>query len=161
MVVLFLYMIVALLHTAWTVSRGKSSACWDSLTEIVVLAQNSKPSENLKNTCAGMKYTTTFAKKVRVRPTKMGMSSKQTDHLELKVEEEEEMIGDSEMDCIAPGNSSAELGMTSRDRNPSDVSQLSHPSTWPSFRPQHSASTQTLTTNTIPAIPLSQPHSHY
>ena len=155
--VLFLHMAVAVLHIMWTVGRGKSSASWDSLTEIVVLAQNSKPANSLQNTCAGMKYSQTFAKKVSIRPTRSFVNGKDADHLELLVEEEE-IVGDNELNHIAPVTYLRESGVTFRARNVSDVSQLSHSSTWPSHRHSSTVSIQS-TTHEPPIDAISQPHT--
>lgn len=53
--VLFTYTLMALTHTFLLIFERKSSACWDSLEELVVLCKNSMPEPNggLKNTCGG------------------------------------------------------------------------------------------------------------
>lgn len=53
--VLFAYTLMALTHTFFLIFKRKSSACWDSLEELVVLCKNSRPEPNggLKNTCGG------------------------------------------------------------------------------------------------------------
>ncbi|KAL8748045.1 MAG: hypothetical protein Q9190_000130 [Brigantiaea leucoxantha] len=89
LVVLFLHMTIAVLHTFWIVARGKSSACWDSITEILLLAQNSQPAfRALGNTAAGVKHSSTFGKIVTIKPTRKPGSS-ELDHLELLCEDEE------------------------------------------------------------------------
>ena len=89
MVVLVLHMAAALVHTTWTLYRRESSGCWDSVTEILVLAQNSRPAYNtLRNTAAGIECSSTFAKKMTIRPTKLP-DSENADHLEFLYEEEE------------------------------------------------------------------------
>ena len=62
-------------------STGISSTCWDSISELTVLAVNSAPTEALRNTCAGIRELHIFQLPVRVVavPDKEGDGS----HLEL------------------------------------------------------------------------------
>lgn len=142
MVVLFLHIAVATLHTVWTVGRGKSSACWDSVTEILVLAQNSKPAyRSLRNTAAGLQHSYTFAKKISIRPTKLP-NAQEADHLEFLLEEEEvhaenEMI-DMEQPSLPPSQS-AKSSVVHVDESSSGLANISHPSTWPTYRRHSSA----------------------
>ncbi|KAL9020507.1 MAG: hypothetical protein Q9185_002280 [Variospora sp. 1 TL-2023] len=61
--VLLLHILIALVHSAWLILwTGESSGCWDSVTELVVLAQNSQPAfAALGNAAAGIKRSLTFA----------------------------------------------------------------------------------------------------
>ncbi|KAI4234521.1 MAG: hypothetical protein L6R40_006726 [Gallowayella cf. fulva] len=112
MVVLLLHILIALAHVGWILSRGESSGCWDSVIELLVLAQNSKPAMTaLANTAAGIKYSATFAKHVNIRSTG-------ENHLEMVFEEGEEAVTDSEMVDL-------DRNSTHSDR------RISHPSTWP------------------------------
>ena len=142
MVVLFLHMAVATLHTVWTAGRGKSSACWDSITEIVVLAQNSKPAYRaLRNTAAGLQHSYTFAKKVSIRPTKLP-NAREADHLELLFEEEE-LYGENEMIDMEqpnlPHSQSAKSSVAHIDEASSGLANVLHPLTWPTYRQHGSA----------------------
>jgi len=66
--VLFAHLLIALLHTTWTLYTRHSYACWDTITEMLVLAQQSDPAKTgLDNTCAGIQLGETFRKKVRIR----------------------------------------------------------------------------------------------
>ena len=66
--VLLSHIVLALGHTVWLIYRRQSSACWDTITELVTLAQNSHPAHAvLKNTSAGIKCIGTFAKVAKVR----------------------------------------------------------------------------------------------
>ena len=137
MVVLFLHMAVATSHTIWTVGRGKSSACWDSITEILVLAQNSKPAyRSLQNTAAGLQHSYTFAKRVSIRPTKLP-NAQEPDHLEL-VFEEEEIHAEDEMTHMErpnrPVSSSAKSSTAHIDEPSTASAEILHPSTWPTLR---------------------------
>ena len=144
--VLLLHMVFAILHTAWTVGRSKSSACWDSVTEMIVLAQNSRPAHSaLQNTAAGVRHTSTFAKKITIRPTKLPTEN-DSNHLELLFEEEESHM-EREMEAVPvlhPGkSSSATIGPS--DDSSSGQAIISHPSTWPSYRRESNAvSTQSF-----------------
>ena len=158
MVVLFLHVVVALLHTAWTVGRGRSSGCWDTLTEIVILAHNSKPTDSLHNSGAGVKQTRTFAKKISIRPTGLGGSTDSCDRLELLVEEEE-ISGDIELRCpVSKAGSEAKSG-TFRPRKISNVSQISQSQTWPVYtqhdrRPPEDDSADAISLPRTPLLPL-------
>ena len=64
------HMFLALSHTTWLLGTGRSSSCWDSITELVALVQNSRPAPIvLKNTCAGIKRKHTFSIRARIRAT--------------------------------------------------------------------------------------------
>ena len=161
MLVLFLHMAVATAHTIWTTFRRKSSACWDSVTEILVLAQNSKPAHHaLRNTAAGLQQSHTFAKKVSIRPTKLP-NAQEADHVEL-IFEEEEMHTENEMIDIERQeplySKSAKGSVVHVNETSSGVHSMLHPSTWPMYRrnssvPSMSSSEQLNDTQT------SRPHS--
>ncbi|KAL9598849.1 MAG: hypothetical protein Q9179_003774, partial [Wetmoreana sp. 5 TL-2023] len=80
MAVLLLHILIALLHTIWIFWKRELSSCWDSIVEILLLTQNSRPTPVLQNTAAGIKYSRTFAKQVAIRPT--NMYNDRQDHLE-------------------------------------------------------------------------------
>jgi hypothetical protein len=66
--VLLGHILLALGHTIWLLYRRQSSGCWDTITELVTLAQNSRPAHKvLKNTSTGIKYLGTFAKVGKIR----------------------------------------------------------------------------------------------
>ena len=148
MIVLFLHMGFAILHTAWTIGRGKSSACWDSTTEIMLLAQNSKPAlQALKNTAAGVQHSSTFAKKVIVRPAKLSDVG-EADHLELLLQEESAKA-ENEMIDISPLNVGPSHSAMSSDVQVkaqfADAADIQDPSAWPTCRPHdHAPSTPLL-----------------
>jgi hypothetical protein len=71
--VLIGHLVLALGHTAYLLIRRQSSGCWDTIVELLVLAQNSRPPRSaLKNTGAGIKSLETFAKVAKVRVTRKG-----------------------------------------------------------------------------------------
>ena len=150
MIVLFLHMGFALLHTAWTVGQGKSSACWDSTdstTEIVALAQNSKPAFlALKNTAAGVQYSSTFAKKVIVRPTKQSDVG-EADHLELLLQEEAQ-AENGMINISLPKDGPSQLATSSDVQvgaQLADTANTQHSSTRPTYRRHsHAPSTPLL-----------------
>lgn len=89
MAALLLHILIALLHMVWVFWRRESSGCWDSITELVVLAQNSRPAFSaLQNTAAGIKHSSTFAQQVVIRPTKICDDDADADHLEMIYQEE-------------------------------------------------------------------------
>ena len=162
MLVLILHMLVAASHTIWTIGRGKSSACWDSITEIVVLAQNSKPAPAaLQNTAAGVQQTHTYAKKISIRPTKPSMRE-EADHVELCFHEEEIQTANDLTELEELSHASTEhLKPQSHhlDEVPLETSDMLHPSTWPTHR-RHSSVISVLSSQQQLGDPqLSRPHS--
>ena len=61
------YILLALAHTAWALYRRVSSSAWDSITELLVLCQNSPPSAVLHNTSTGIHRLATYTKMVKLR----------------------------------------------------------------------------------------------
>lgn len=64
--ILMLHVLLALLHTIYSLRSGLSSSSWDSVTELIALAMNSTPSDALKNTCAGIDLPSTMGLPVRI-----------------------------------------------------------------------------------------------
>lgn len=124
--VLLLHILIALVHSAWIILwTGESSGCWDSVIELVVLAQNSRPAFSaLGNTGAGIKRSSTFAKKVNIRPTKAPKA--RPDYVELIYEDEE---------VPADRGERMELREYSTDNAILQSKRMVHPSTWPVRRP--------------------------
>ena len=168
MIVLCLHTAVAIAHTIWIIGRKKSSASWDSVTEILVLAQNSQPAyKALQNTAAGVQHSKTFAKKVVIRPTKLP-SEHSLDHLEFIVDEEtvqadnelKEMQATNEFPTIT--SDSVEEHVAS-SRGSGNVPQAS---TWPTYRRHSNA--PSLWSSSQPAerpisttdLPLLEPAVH-
>ncbi|GIZ47633.1 hypothetical protein CKM354_001072000 [Cercospora kikuchii] len=71
--VVCIYMALATAHIFWLLYCGNwvSSGAWDTVTELLVLCQNSPPSvpSGLENTSAGVHRLGTYAKLVKVRAT--------------------------------------------------------------------------------------------
>ncbi|KAL8658345.1 MAG: hypothetical protein Q9202_007581 [Teloschistes flavicans] len=132
MAVLLLHIMIATAHVVWILWRGESSGCWDSIAEMLVLAQNSRPAFiALGNTAAGIKHSHTFAEQVTIRPTRASNDS-QHDHLEMIYEgethggQENEMMNLDEVRDVNDNH-----GAPTRPR------RVSHPSTRP-IRGHHS-----------------------
>jgi hypothetical protein len=71
--VLLGHIILAIGDALWFLYKRQSSGCWDTITELVTLAQNSRPAYAvLKNTSTGIKCIETFAKVVKIRVVKDG-----------------------------------------------------------------------------------------
>ena len=139
MAVLFLHIAIAASHCVWSVARGKSSACWDSITEIMVIAQNSKPAfQALENTAAGVQYLSTFSKKVVVRPAKLP-DSQEADHIQFQLMEEQEGA-ENEMAELDPPSleptESVESSVVELNNLSPETVGLLHPNTWPTREPQ-------------------------
>ncbi|KAJ9609546.1 hypothetical protein H2200_005873 [Cladophialophora chaetospira] len=83
MVVLLAHTILASGHIILVMAKGQSSDSWDSISELVALAQNSRPSYiALANTAAGISETRTYGRlaKIRAKPT---IERAGGDHVEL------------------------------------------------------------------------------
>ena len=133
MIVLFLHIALAAFHSVWLITRGKSSACWDSMTEIMAIAQNSKPAiRSLENTAAGIQYSSTFSKRVIVSPAKLP-GSQEDSHLEFEIIEEET---DMEKKMVELELSDVEIDQSTRSSNiesdgqPLETIKLLHSKTW-------------------------------
>lgn len=84
--VLLTHLIIALSHTVWILYRREASGCWDTVTELITLSQNSRPAPTaLRNTCAGIKELNTFGQVARINVTESANGS--DDHLELVFDE--------------------------------------------------------------------------
>lgn len=78
MVVLLLHIIVALAHTLYTFFTRLSSGSWDTVEELLVLAQVSRTdTTDLRNTGAGIKRFSTMALNARVRASGSGAGGKE------------------------------------------------------------------------------------
>ncbi|KAL8649587.1 MAG: hypothetical protein Q9226_005519 [Calogaya cf. arnoldii] len=90
MAVMLFHLIIALAHTIFCVYRGTSSGCWDTIAELLTLAQNSQPSTvPLRNTAAGIKRGGTFSKKARIRTVGL-KAGVQREQVELVYEDDKE-----------------------------------------------------------------------
>ncbi|KAI4180028.1 MAG: hypothetical protein L6R41_007495 [Letrouitia leprolyta] len=128
--VLLLHILIALMHIAWLVHTRESSGCWDSVLELVVLAQNSRPAASaLANTAAGIKHSSTFAKKVCIRPTNLP-GQPRLNHLEMIYDEGAKIADSAEMTNLQENN----VGDSAIHPE-----QIAHPSTWPVRRHRVSA----------------------
>jgi hypothetical protein len=77
-VVLLAYCMMVAIHIGFVIWTRSSSTSWDSVSEVVALAMQSKPSDKLGNTCAGINSTGVFTNNVRIIRT-----GPRRDHLEL------------------------------------------------------------------------------
>ncbi|USP81540.1 hypothetical protein yc1106_08814 [Curvularia clavata] len=82
--VLFLHLTMALAHMLFSIIRRRSSSCWDSVPELISLAQQSSPSKvALENTTTGIERMSTFKKRARIR-----VSGSNSQHVELVFDED-------------------------------------------------------------------------
>lgn len=66
---LSLHIIVAIAHTTRLLLTERSSACWETFEEFVLLAQVSKTdTDDVANCCAGIKISSTMGLNARIRP---------------------------------------------------------------------------------------------
>ncbi|KAJ8107864.1 hypothetical protein OPT61_g8572 [Boeremia exigua] len=80
--VVLLHLVVAAAHTALLLVRRKSSACWDSVPELLALAHQSEPSAAaLQNTATGIERLRTFRQRAWIR-----VSARSEKHVELAFE---------------------------------------------------------------------------
>lgn len=68
--ILTLYTIFALTHCLYSAWSGIHSSAWDTVSDVVALAVNSRLAPELQNTCAGVRKMHTFANPVRVAATR-------------------------------------------------------------------------------------------
>ena len=83
LVILFFYCTVTIFHIVWSIGTGVSSSAWDSISEIVALAINSRPAYELQNTCSGIRGMDVFKHRVRVASTDFQSTENGSMHLEL------------------------------------------------------------------------------
>lgn len=114
--------------------RGKSSARWDSVTEIMVLAQILKASmKALQNTAAGIQRSATFSKNVVVWKMKLH-DIQEADHLEFLLNEEAADTGSEMVDLPpqSPGLSQSEQSSVAQaDQQRLETANLLPPPTMP------------------------------
>ena len=82
MVVAGLYVLLVVSHLAWLSLYQVSSSAWDSVTELVVLCQNSPPTAVLRGTSAGIGPLRTYKKMVRLCAIR-GADDKDDEHVIL------------------------------------------------------------------------------
>ncbi|KAI4139601.1 MAG: hypothetical protein L6R39_006202, partial [Caloplaca ligustica] len=80
-VVLLLYCAFVVAHFTYSMVSGISSTSWDSISEFLVLAVNSAPSIQLRNTCAGIQQMAVFQIPVRILTSRDAEGAE--DHLGL------------------------------------------------------------------------------
>ncbi|KAL8692361.1 MAG: hypothetical protein Q9218_002612 [Villophora microphyllina] len=79
--VLLIYCALVVAHFCYATISGVSSTSWDSIAELVVLAVNSSPTTQLRNTCAGITQLSVFRTPIRILTGKD--VNDEEDHLEL------------------------------------------------------------------------------
>lgn len=68
---LLIHMLMAVSHIVYLMSTGKSSSAWESMSELLVLAQNSRPAPTaLRNANVGVKRLKTYSRIARVYAVK-------------------------------------------------------------------------------------------
>lgn len=65
--VLSMHAVLAAAHMAWLIARRRTSRTWDSVAELIALAQNSAPSRVLDHTSAGIERWSTFSRIAHIR----------------------------------------------------------------------------------------------
>lgn len=100
MTVLLTHMLLVLFYAVWLAHKRRLSQCWDSIPELIALAQNSKPAcIALQNTGGGIALARTMQRmaKIQVRPN---LSEPELyDHVELVFENELMQTGASFIDA--------------------------------------------------------------
>jgi hypothetical protein len=96
--ILIAHMCLAFLHTLYLLTWRRSSDCWDSITELLVLSQNSPAAFGIRNVSAGIKDISTFARVAKIQATLPGTDLDGEDnvgHVELHFGEQEEKVPES------------------------------------------------------------------
>jgi len=84
--ILATYLLIAVLYTAGMLYKAESSKSWDSLCEIIAIAHGSRPSQLLRNTCAGIRSAGTLRNNVRIgvaKPSSHKKGEEATEELQL------------------------------------------------------------------------------
>jgi hypothetical protein len=106
------HLLLALGHTVYIVlAPDHSSSCWDSISELVVLAQQSPRSGLLENTCAGVRRLQTFGHRVRVVNSKEDVDSLE---LSFSTKSEANPLPDT---IIEPGHLYGDEALDSEEAN--------------------------------------------
>jgi hypothetical protein len=87
LLILMLYCLVVVPYVLFTLTTGRSSRIWGTMSGFTALAINSTPTEALRNTSAGIDRVQTFRNTISVREVETN------DRLELVFEKEEEKGG--------------------------------------------------------------------
>ncbi|KAF8850522.1 hypothetical protein BDZ45DRAFT_751682 [Acephala macrosclerotiorum] len=83
MAALFVHIVFALSHTIWILTKKETSTSWDSVSKLLVLAQNPRPiASGLKNASANIKHLQTYSQKAKIRATQPP-GYEDYDHVEL------------------------------------------------------------------------------
>lgn len=97
--ILMLYCLVVVVHIYFSLRSGLSSASWDSMAEMMALGMNSRPTNSLQNTCAGIRTIEVFKERVRIVPTAglvdelgKGSYNGERGHLELLFLKDSEVV---------------------------------------------------------------------
>lgn len=83
--VVVLYMLVALAHTIWVLTKGVTSSSWDTVTELLALALQSPAPDSLRGSGAGIERLGTYRRLTRLRV----MREEGEDRLVLVIEEQD------------------------------------------------------------------------
>ena len=68
--VVLIYMLMALAHTIWVVTKGVTSSSWDTVTELLALALQSPESDSLRGSGAGIERLGTYGRLTKLRAIK-------------------------------------------------------------------------------------------
>ncbi|KIX02441.1 uncharacterized protein Z518_08382 [Rhinocladiella mackenziei CBS 650.93] len=105
-IALFLtHIVLASCHVIFMVGKGQSSSAWDSISELLVLAQNSRPpTKALRNTNAGIQRLNTYSQIARLYVVKIkpSTSCQQNEDDDNNNVSNVELIFDEEMDDENP-----------------------------------------------------------
>ncbi|KAL8754927.1 MAG: hypothetical protein Q9184_004956 [Pyrenodesmia sp. 2 TL-2023] len=74
--VVVIYMLIALAHTIWVVTKGITSSSWDTMTELLSLALQSPASKALRGTGAGIERLETYQRIMKLRVRDEGKDAK-------------------------------------------------------------------------------------
>jgi hypothetical protein len=153
MTVLFVHIAFALSHTIWILCSRETSDSWDSVSKIIVLAQNSRPSVGiLKNASANIDHLETYSQKAKIRATQV-QGSEGFDHVELIFSGEDiQKVNDSHeltegVNPQAPDVPDTDNSTRFFDEPTSDLlfnDQHHYPQTWPGIASNGNSSTVTF-----------------
>lgn len=159
--VLLFHIVIASFHTVWMTFIRETSHGWDSMLEILVLAQNSQPSVSiLKNISVGIDRLKTYSRRAKIRATQPA-GHDNFDHIEMIFSQEDhENSMDGHEQTGTAGNELSDLPAKDDhvqahiSRQPPDDLNLNHQhqysSTWPRSSAVCDNLSITISTSSLP-----------
>ena len=130
---LLVYVLMAVIHICWLLKKRRTSRSWNTISELIALAQNSRPAlQSLKNSGAGIKSMKTFGQVAKIRIRQQRPESSELEHVELVFEDDmaptamtSDSVSDKGIDRAKSTSMMSQLEPTQRGRGGSWTFPLS------------------------------------